>query len=136
MLPFCFEESSRTCNEKNATKPAQIIASLIQETEHKGKWTSFHLLPDLCPLCFSCCCVKSQTSIRSPLPTRLQQSVSVGSPCLTLSHSLKELTLSLPLGRDLMTHTECSLPMYRMLYSFLQEFHLLTKLGAEQRSQC
>ena len=26
--------------------------------------------------------------------------------------------------------------MYRMLYSFLQEFHLLTKLGVEQRSQC
>ena len=79
MLPFCFEESSRTCNEKNATKPAQIIASLIQETEHKGKWTSFHLLPDLCPLCFSCCHVKSQTSVRSPLPTQLQPvSESVG----------------------------------------------------------
>ena len=51
--------------EKN-TKPAQITASLIQGRVLKGKWTGFHLLLDLCPLCFSCC-VKSQTSIRSPL---------------------------------------------------------------------
>ena len=144
-LRFCLEATtlfwrkcatSCTCDGKKATKLAQIFASTSQGREHKRKWTNFHLLPDLCPSHSSCCHVKSQTSIRSPLPTRLQQSVSVGSPCLTLSHSLKELTLSLPLGRDLMTHTECSLPMYRMLYSFLQEFHLLTKLGAEQRSQC
>ena len=57
---------------KKATKPAQIIASLIQGREHKGKWTSFHLLPDLCPLHFSCCHVKLQTSVGSPLMTQLQ----------------------------------------------------------------
>ena len=57
---------------KKATKPAQIIASLIQGRKHKGKWTSFHLLPDLCPLHFSCCHVKLQTSVGSPLMTQLQ----------------------------------------------------------------
>ena len=44
--------ASCTCDGKNATNPAQIVASLIQGREHKGKWTSFHLLPDLCPLHF------------------------------------------------------------------------------------
>ena len=75
--------------EKN-TKPAQITASLIQGRVLEGKWTGFHLLLDLCPLCFSCCRVKSQTSIRSPLcamcvlPTQLQPvSESVGSPLQT-----------------------------------------------------
>ena len=46
--------ASCICDGKNAAKLAQIVASLIQGREHKGKWTSFHLLPDSCPLCFSC----------------------------------------------------------------------------------
>ena len=60
--------------KKNATKSAQIIAPLIQARKHKGKWIRFHLLPDVCPLRFSCY-VKLQTSFRSPLLTQLQQSV-------------------------------------------------------------
>ena len=66
--------------ENNARKPAQIVASLIYGREHQGKWTSFHLLPDLFPLRFVCCHVKLQTSVGSPLPTQLQAaSESVGS---------------------------------------------------------
>ena len=79
MLTFCFEERAPVAHVmgKNATKLAQIFASLIQGRDHKGKWTSLYLLPDLCPLHFSCCYVKSQTSVRSPLLTQLQQSVRV-----------------------------------------------------------
>ena len=55
--------------KKKATKLAQIAASPIQRREHKGKCTRFHLLPDLCPLCCSCCHEKSLTSIGSLLPT-------------------------------------------------------------------
>ena len=71
-------------------KMAQIVASLIQAREHKGKWTSFHLLPVLCPMRFSYCHVKSQTSIRSLLLTQLQPvSESVGSPLLTQFERVK-----------------------------------------------
>ena len=77
--------------KKNATKPAQINASLIQGREHKEKWTSFYLLPDLCPLCFSCCHVKLQTSVRSPLLTaptvRVKQKGS--NECLTRTHTMQ-----------------------------------------------
>ena len=126
-LQFCLEATilfwrkcatSCTCVVKKVTKLVQIFASISQGKEHKGKWTSFHLLPDLCPSRFSCCHVKLQTSVRS---RRLMQFEKVN-PFTAF--------------RTWLDVTECSLPMYRMLYSFLQEFHLLTKLGVEQRSQC
>ena len=82
---------------KNPTKLAQTAALPIQRREHEGKWTRFHLLPDLCPLCRSCCQEKSLTSVRSPLPTQLQSvSESVGSPLLTQFEWVKGHTGSLP----------------------------------------
>ena len=64
--------SARIRDGKKATKLAQIAVSPIQRREHEEKWTRFHLLPDLCPLCHSCCQEKSQISVGSPLPTQLQ----------------------------------------------------------------
>ena len=66
--------TSHICDGKNTTKLAQIVVSLIQGREHKRKWTSFYLLPDLCPLCFSCCHVKQQTSVGSLCLTQIELS--------------------------------------------------------------
>ena len=129
-LRFCLEATilfwrkcanSCTCDVKKATKLVPIFASISQGREHKGKWTSFHFLPDLCPSCFSCCKI-----------AKLQQSVSVGSPRPMQFEKVNPFTAF----KTWLDVTEFSLPMYRMLYSFLQELHLLTKLGVEQRSQC
>ena len=77
---FWRNRSARIRYGKKATKLAQIAASPIQRREHEGKWTRFHLLPDLCPLCRSCCHEKSLTSVGSLLRTQLQSvSESVGS---------------------------------------------------------
>ena len=69
---FWQNRSARIRDGKKATKLAQIAASPIQRREHEGKWTRFHLLPDLCPLCRSCCHEKSVTSVGSPLPTQFE----------------------------------------------------------------
>ena len=78
MLSFCLEESAPVIHAmekgKKCHKTSQIIASLIQGREHKEKWTSFYLLPDLCPLCFSCRHVKQQTSVGSLCLTRIELS--------------------------------------------------------------
>ena len=77
---FWWNGSAHIRDGKKATKLAQIAVSPIQRREHEGKWTRFHLLPDLCPLCRSRCHEKSLTSVWSPLPTQLQSvSESVGS---------------------------------------------------------
>ena len=88
MLPFCFEENEPVAHAMEM--PENQPRSLIQGREHKGKWTRFHLLPALWPLRFSCCHVKSQTSVGSLLLTQLQQSVRVLEA--RIRHSLKELT--------------------------------------------
>jgi len=54
MLPFCFEESAPVAHAmgKNATKPAQIVASLIQARKQKENgYASIYCL--ICVPCVS-----------------------------------------------------------------------------------
>ena len=84
--------TSHICNEKNATKPAQIIASLIQGREHKGykgKWTSFYLTAWCVSLAFLMLSCKITNIPRKPASDQFQPSVRVLEA--HAQHSLKEL---------------------------------------------
>ena len=128
---FWWNGSAHIRDGKKATKLAQIAVSPIQRREHEGKWTRFHLLPDLCPLCRSRCHEKSLTSVWSPLPTQLQSvSESVGSGLQT-QFEWVNATMSLPLTYPLFArsfHEEKLGPEYWATLLWL----VVSKLGSWQ----
>ena len=79
-------------SQDSVHKP-QPFASLIQGREHKRKWPNFYLLPDLCPLLFSCChivmlsCKIANIRRKPTSDTAPTVSESVGSPRPTQSQT-------------------------------------------------
>ena len=93
MSPFCFKESApvgpvhiwwKKCHK---TSPNCCISNSRKGTQRKMDKLPFTAW--FVSLVFSCCHVKLQPSIGSPLTIQLQQSVRVSEGCIW--HSLKEL---------------------------------------------